>query len=142
MSYNESFFAKLKQAFDKIPVKTRFIKDMNLVNNHTGLRYFFQNKRSKPSDTAMNTICENFGYEYVTIPVKKDSVEFKKYIEEMQEDFFDTFNEYIQKYSNDKSRTYTKKYGETSTVANAVEAFNDAENLDKDFKIDIDELFK
>ena len=142
MSFNETFFTRLKESINSIPIKSKFIKDMNLFNNHTGLRYFIQGKRKKPSETSINAICETLGYEYVVIPVKKDSDEYKIYIEKMQNDFFKSLNDFNKKYAKDKSRTYTKKYGEESTVANALDSFNDIDELSEDFKIDIDDIFK
>lgn len=135
-----AFFSKLKEVFDKIPIKTKFLKDLGFNNSYSGFRYFMQDRKEVPSKKLMDKLCDNMGYEYIVLPVKLDEKN-QKLKQEIEEQFFNDLDEYLKQYEGDTSRTYTKNYGDESSVASALEAFSYDDIFNPDAKIDASDLF-
>jgi len=133
-----NFFDNLKKIFYKIPVKSRFLKDLGFSSYYSGFRYFMQERANRPSKILMEVLCDNMGYEYIIMPIRKTEDEQEKK-EELFQFFFDDLEEYLKKYERDVSRIYTKDFGDESSIASAVEAFTKDEL--KDEKIDVSDLF-
>jgi hypothetical protein len=133
-----NFYETLREKLNKVPVKMSLIKDLEIQNNHTGLRYFLQEKKDKPSMTVMEKLCEKIDYQMMVIPVKNgsNSEEIKK----LHTSFFEDLDKYLEKYAGEKERVYTKKFGERSAIADATRAFDDSEVPDE-VKIDVSDLF-
>jgi hypothetical protein len=134
------FQEKLKEIFDKIPIKTKFLKDLGFNNSYSGFRYFMQDRKESPSKKLMDDLCQRMGYEYVMIPVKMNEDTIKKK-EELENQFFTDLEEYLKQYEGDPTRVYVKHFGNESTVASAIEAFSLDEAIDEDKKIDVSDLF-
>jgi len=136
------FFKNLKEIFEKIPTKTRFLKDLGLNNSYTGFRYFMQDRKPEPSSKFMKSLCAEVGYEYLLIPVK-DTEEHQKLKKKLQEDFEEDLKEYLTKYDGDTARLYAKNFGQESSISNAIEAFQEEDELllDPSKKIDVSDLF-
>jgi len=134
-----SFFTKLKEVFEKIPIKTKFLKDLGFNNSYSGFRYFMQGRKGTPSKKLMDKLCNNMGYDYAIIPVKR-TPEAKELQSKLEEEFFKDLDKYLELYEDDEPRVYTKHYGKESTVASAIEAFS-TEKHDEKNTIDISDLF-
>jgi hypothetical protein len=135
-----SFFSKLKEVFEKIPIKTRFLNDLGFNNSYSGFRYFMQDRKSKPSQKLMEKLCDRMNYDYVTIPVKRDP-ESQAKLQELEDQYFKDLEDYLKEYENDETRVYVKNYGKESTVASAIEAFSKEETFNEQEKIDVSDLF-
>jgi len=138
----ENFFKNLKDIFESIPTKTRFLKDLGLNNSYTGFRYFMQDRKPEPSSKFMQSLCKEVGYEYILLPVN-NSEEHQKIKQTLREDFEKDLKEYLKKYEGDTARLYAKNFGQESSISNAVEAFKEEEDLllDPNKKIDVSDLF-
>jgi len=134
------FFTKLKIIFGKIPIKARFLKDLEFNVSYSGFRYFMQDRKSIPSNTLMNNLCNNMDYEYVTIPIKK-SADQQAIKESLENHFFGDLDSYLKKYEDDPTRVYTKDLVDSSIVGGAVEAFSVEDVFDIDDKITTSDLF-
>jgi len=135
-----SFFGKLKEVFEKIPIKTKFLKDLGFNNSYSGFRYFMQDRKETPSRKLMEKLCGDMGYEYVVIPVKLDA-ENQQLKEKIEETFFKDLDEHLKQYSGDTPRTYVKNFGDESSIASALAAFSEEEIFETDTKIDVSDLF-
>ncbi len=135
-----SFLKKLKESFEKIPTKTRFLKDLGLGNCYTGFTYFVQGRKDKPSPKLMKLITEELGYDFIQVPIKREG-EHQQLKEKLENDFIDDLNEYLKKYEKDEGRFYLKNYGHESSAASAIEAFNAEDILNPSKKIDVTDLF-
>jgi hypothetical protein len=135
-----SFFTRLKIVFNKIPIKAKFLKDMNLNISYSGFRYFMQGRKPTPSKKLMSGMTANMGYEYVTIPIKLNDEQqaIKKVLEDK---FFADLDVYLEKYSDDPSRTYTKDFGGKSSTATALASFSTEDAFDPDERVDLSDLF-
>jgi len=135
-----SFFTRLKIVFDKIPIKARFLKDMELNISYSGFRYFMQGRKPTPSKKLMDGMTANMGYEYVTIPVKLDDEQqsIKKVLEDK---FFADLDTYLEKYGDDPSRIYTKDFGNQSSTAVALASFSTEDAFDPEERVDLSDLF-
>ena len=134
-----SFFTRLKETFENIPIKTKFLKDLGFNNSYSGFRYFMQNRKGTPSMKLMNKLCNNMDYDFITIPVKRDPTS-KALQAQLEDEFFKDLDKYLEQYQKDEPRIYTKHYGTESTVASAIEAFSEDEET-KTTKIDVSDLF-
>jgi hypothetical protein len=135
-----SFFGKLKVVFDKIPIKARFLKDLGFNISYSGFRYFMQGRKPTPSKKLMESMCDMMDYDLVVIPVKRD-IDQQKIKDSLEDKFFSDLNNYLKKYENDPSRTYSKEFGKESSVAKALEAFSTEAAFDPNEKIDVSDLF-
>jgi len=135
-----NFFQKLKDTFEKIPIKTKFLKDLGFNNSYSGFRYFMQDRKETPSRKLMEKLCENMDYDYVVLPVKRDE-NTRALQEKIEETFFNDLNEYLKAYEGDQARVYVKNYGTESSVATAAEAFETDEHFDPNQRIDVSDLF-
>jgi len=135
-----SFFGKLKVVFEQIPIKARFLKDLGFNISYSGFRYFMQGRKDTPSKKLMEGICDKIGYELVIIPIKKDT-EQQQIKESLENKFFTDLNDYLKKYEDDPTRTYSKDFGKESSVAKAIEAFSTEAAFDPNEKIDVSDLF-
>jgi len=134
----DSFFIKLKDIFEKIPIKARFLKDLRLNISYSGFRYFMQGRKPRPSKELLHRLCENMDYEYITIPIKKNA-KGEYYKSQLIEDFFEDLDTYLKKYADDPTRTYSKEFGKESSTATAIAAFSLDEKLTE--KIDLSDIF-
>ena len=142
----QAFFTKLKIVFDKIPIKARFLKDMDLNTSYSGFRYFMQDRNPTPSKHLMENLCDNMEYDLITIPIKRSSDQ-KEIRAKLEETFFGDLDTYLEKYGDDPARVYSKKNSNSSS-ASAIEAFAaptpdvfDTEAGEKSPKIDVSDLF-
>jgi hypothetical protein len=137
-----NFFKNLKEIFEEIPAKTRFLKDLGLNNSYTGFRYFMQNRKEEPSTKFMNLLCQELGYKYTLLPIK-DTEEHNEIKNKLHAEFETDLKEHLKKYEKDPSRLYAKNYGQESSVSSAIEAFREEEEilLDPSKKIDVSDLF-
>lgn len=127
------FYDKLKDIFEEIPNKTRFLKDLGLNSSYSGFRYFMHGRRAEPTSNLLSTISNELGYEYVQVPIKRDT-EGSKLKEELQQNFLDDLSDYSQKYADDKARIYAKDFGGISTVAAALVVTEDELKIDDEIK--------
>lgn len=134
------FLNRLKEAFEAIPIKTKFLKDLGLNNSYSGFRYFMQDRKDAPSNKLMEKLCDEMDYDYVLVPVKRDE-DIQKLKEKIEDQFFEDLDKYLDRYSGDTARTYLKDYGHESSLATALEAFTLEEEVDSKDKIDISDLF-
>ena len=135
-----SFFTKLKIVFEKIPIKARFLKDLGFNISYSGFRYFMQGRKPVPSKKLMENLCDNIGYELIVIPIKKADEEASEMKKSLEDTFFADLDAYLKKYENDPARVYSKDFGGESSVAKAIEAFEN-EEFDPNEKIDVSDLF-
>ena len=136
-----SFFTRLKIVFDKIPIKAKFLKDLDFNVSYSGFRYFMQGRKNIPSDALMTSLCDNMEYELVTIPIKKNN-EQQAIKEQLENQFFGDLDVYLKKYGDDPVRSYVKDVSGESSVSNAIDAFSIEDVFaDHDEKIDINDLF-
>jgi len=136
----ESFFEKLKEVFEKIPIKARFLKDLGFNISYSGFRYFMQGRKNIPSKKLLDNLCSNMEYEYIMIPIKKDPSGLDAKIK-LQEVFFKDLDKYLEKYASDPARVYSKEFGKESSVATAIAAFAADEAFDPNERIDMSDLF-
>ncbi len=134
------FFTKLKIIFGKIPIKARFLKDLEFNVSYSGFRYFMQDRKPSPSTALMNNLCDTMGYEFVTIPIKK-SIDQQVIKENLENHFFGDLDNYLKKYDEDPSRIYTKDLSDQSTVGSAVDAFSVEDVFDVGDEITVADLF-
>jgi hypothetical protein len=135
-----TFLDNLREVFNQIPVKTRFLKDLGLGNCYTGFTYFVQGRKDYPAPKLMKLLTEKTGYEYILIPVKKTE-EHHKLKDKLEEDFLEDVKKYLEEYKKDKGRFYLKNYGNESVTASAIEAFGDTITNDDGTELDINDLF-
>ena len=136
----QSFFTRLKTVFDKIPIKARFLKDMNLNTSYSGFRYFMQDRNAEPSTQLMEKLCENMEYDLITIPVKR-SADQQLIKQNLENTFFQDLDTHLEKYGDDPARTYVKHEGSSSVTAAATQAFSTDDTFDTVEKIDVSDLF-
>ncbi len=135
-----NFFKKLKDTFEDIPSKAKFLDDMDFGNSYIGFRYFLQGRKDKPSDKFMEKICDEMDYNYIRIPVKRG--EENKLLDQVHDEFNNDLKEYLKKYEGDSPRTYTKNRSGVSSVSAAVAAFEvEQDILDPNKKLDVSDLF-
>jgi hypothetical protein len=134
------FFSTLKVVFEDIPIKARFLKDLGFNISYSGFRYFMQGRREITSKKLLDNLCENMGYEYITIPIKinPDQQDIKHKLEDK---FFVDLDTYLKKYENDPTRIYSKEFGKESSVAKAIEAFSTEDVFDPNEKVDYSDIF-
>jgi hypothetical protein len=135
-----TFFTKLKIVFEKIPIKARFLKDLGFNISYSGFRYFMQGRKDTPSKKLMENLCNEMGYELITLPVKIEP-EQQKLKDNLENSFFLDLDNYLKKYEDDPSRIYSKEFGKESSVAKALEAFASEEEYDPNKKIDVSDIF-
>ncbi len=135
-----TFLEKLKESFEKIPTKTRFLKDLGLGNCYTGFTYFVQGRKDTPAPKLMKLLTEEIDYDYVLVPVKRNEAH-SKLKEQLETDFINDVDAYLKKYENDEGRFYLKNYGGESVTASAIKAFDEDDILDPSKKIDVSDLF-
>jgi hypothetical protein len=135
-----SFLTELREVFKKIPTKTRFLKELGLGNCYTGFTYFIQERKDKPAPKLMKLLTEKIDYEYVLLPVK-NTEEHKQLRKKLEDDFIVDVEQYLEKFKNDKGRTYLKDFGDESASAKALKAFEEDDSLDDSEKINIEDLF-
>ncbi len=136
-----NFFRGLKDLFDRIPSKTKFLTDIGFNNSYIGFRYFLQGRNDKPSTKFMEQLCEEVGYDYIRVPVKPgtDQEEIR---DKLYEEFTSDLEEYLKKYEGDPARTYTKNKAGESSVSAAVAAFEvEQDLLDPNKQLDVSDLF-
>lgn len=137
----KEFFGKLKETFEKIPTKTRFLKDLGLTNSYVGFRYFMHGRKEEPSQKFMELVSNELEYDYMPVPVKRTE-EHQALKKQLEDDYIKDMEEYLKKYNGDKARVYVKNFGQESSTINAIEAFAlEQEMLDKDQIIDVVDIF-
>ncbi len=135
-----AFLKKLKDIFNKIPSKTKFLDDIGFSNSYIGFRYFLQGRNEKPSAKFMEKICSELDYDYIRVPIKLD--EQNEFLDKLHDKFIEDLETYLEKYNDTPIRTYTKNKTGVSSVSAAVAAFEiEKEILDPDKKLDVSDLF-
>ncbi len=135
-----SFFKKLRDIFDGIPSKTKFLEDLGFNGSYIGFRYFLQERNDTPSDKFMDKMCDDMGYDYIKVPIKRG--QDPNIVDVLYDDFADDLDDHLAKYAGQTQRTYTKNKSGESSVSAAVAAFEtEQELLDPDKRIDVSELF-
>ncbi len=135
------FFENIKKIFDKIPVKSKFLKDLHLMKNQTGFRYFMQGHHSEPNRKFMEILCEELDYDYVLVPINH-SDKHREIRDKLLLDFETDLDTYVEKYKQDEPRTGSQVTKETSALAEANIAFDADVDFDPNKQIDISGLFE
>ncbi len=137
----ENFFKNIKAVFDKIPVKSKFLKDLNLLKNQTGFRYFMQGHHEEPNKKFMAILCQELGYDYTIVPIKRDE-EHRTLRDKLCQDFSDDLNVFVQRYSKDEPRSGGNQDQNRSILDEATIAFEtEKELLDPSKQLDVSDLF-
>jgi len=135
-----SFFKKIKDIFDDIPSKTKFLEDLQFNGSYIGFRYFLQERNDTPSDKFMDKLCDEMNYDYIKVPIKRG--QDPNIVNRLYNDFTDDLQDYVEPYSSRPTRTFAKSKPGTSTVSNAVAAFEtERDLLDPDKILDVNDLF-
>ena len=136
---DRNFFAALKQAFEKIPVGAKFLKDIGLPSNYSGYRFFMLGRKDRPSIGLIDNLSAKLGYKYVTIPIQ-NTIEGDKLIKEANEAFFEDLDNYIEKFKDDKPRIYMSKVTGHSVLG---EMFEDEsqDDSEKITDVSVEDLF-
>ncbi len=139
----EEFFKKLKETFEKIPIKSKFLKDLDLLKNQTGFRYFMQGHHDEPNKNFMGTLCKELDYDYVMVPIKH-SEDHYKIRDQLCSDFQSDLEVYVEKYDVDEPRSGSGS-GNTpqiSAITEAAIAFEvEQDMLDPSKQLDVSDLF-
>ncbi len=135
------FFDGVKELFDKIPTKTKFLKDLGFNHSYIGFRYFVQGHTQEPSPNFMSKLSEELGYEYIRVPIKADG-SHQEVIEGLQSEYHNDLEVYLEKYEKDNSRVYTKDRNGEGSVSKVIAAFEmEKDLLDPDKQLDVSDLF-
>ncbi len=136
------FFEGLKDLFEDIPAKTRFLKDLDFNSSYTGFRYFLQGHTKEPSEKFMEKICSELEYDYVRIPIKPGSDQ-DEIVAKLQSEFTTDVQKYLEKYEGDEARVYSNNRNGAGSVSEVVAAFEvDKDLLESDVRIDATGLFE
>ncbi len=136
-----TFFQGLKNLFEKIPAKTNFLKDLGFGGSYIGFRYFLQGHNEKPSDTFMKGLSDKLGYDYVSIPIKRDGSN-QELIDLVEDEFTNDVKIYLSRFKNDPARTYSSNLNKEKSLS---ETLNDAFEEDifhSKTQIDLSDIFE
>ncbi len=137
------FFGKLKELFDKIPTKTKFLNDLGFNHSYIGFRYFLQGRIQEPSPKFMDKLSEELGYQYVRVPIKIDG-SHREIIEGLQSEYQRDLEDYLKIYYKDKGegKVYVKDRDGGGSVSEVIAAFEVQKDLlDPDKQVDVSDLF-
>ncbi len=137
----ENFFEKIKELFDKVPAKSKFLADIGFNHSYTGFRYFLQGHTERPSPKFMEKLSEEMGYSYIQIPIKSDP-EHQEIISNLNDTFVEDLKIYLEKYEGDSKRTITRVRNGAGSVSTSIATFEvDQDLLDPDKQLDVSDLF-
>ncbi len=137
----KEFLRKMKELFEDIPAKTKFLKDVGFNHSYIGFRYFLQGRNEAPSPRFMANLSEELDYDYITIPVKRDE-DHRKITDTFYNEFTSDLEVYLERYEGDTVRTYTKNREGEGSVSKVIAAFEvEKDLLDPTKQLDVSDLF-